>query len=57
MAKSELIQEISTWLGHRITLVDLDLNVENEKIEFDLCYRAKGTEKNNTIKFQRIREE
>lgn len=57
MAKSELIQEISTWLGHRITLVDVDLNVENEKIEFDICYRTKGTEKTNLVKFQRNREE
>lgn len=53
MAKAMLTQSISNWLGHRITLEDLTLNVENEKIEVDIVYRIAGTEDTRVLRFQR----
>ncbi len=53
MTKAMLTQGISRWLGHRITLEDLKVTVEDEKIEVDLKYRIAGTEDTRVMRFQR----
>jgi uncharacterized protein len=53
VAKAKLTQSISNWLGHRITLEDLTVKVENEKIEVDIVYRIAGTEDTRVLRFQR----
>lgn len=53
MTKAILTQAISRWLGSRITLEDLTVNVENETIEIDIKYRITGTEDTRVMRFQR----
>ena len=53
MTKALITQAVSRWLGHRITLENLVVTVENEKIEVDLKYRIAGTEDTRVIRFQR----
>ena len=53
LTKAMLTQAISHWLGHRITLEDLTVVVENEKIEVEIKYRIAGTEDSRIMKFQR----
>ncbi len=53
MAKAMLTQSISNWLGHRITLEDLTVSVENEEIDVDIVYRIAGTEDTRVLRFQR----
>lgn len=53
MTKAMLTQAISRWLGNRITLENLTVNVENEKIEVDIKYRIAGTEDSLVVRFQR----
>ncbi|WKZ19046.1 MAG: GPW/gp25 family protein [Candidatus Jettenia sp. CY-1] len=53
MTKAILTQAISQWLGHRITLEDLIVIVENEKIEVEIKYRIAGTEDTRVMKFER----
>lgn len=53
MSKAILTQAVTRWLGHRVTLENLTVTVENEKIEVDLKYRIAGTEDTRIIRFQR----
>jgi uncharacterized protein len=53
LTKAMLTQAISRWLGHRITLEDLQVQAENETIDVELKYRIAGTEDTRVIKFQR----
>ncbi len=53
MAKALLTRSISRWLGHRITLENLAVTIENEKIEVELQYRIAGTEDSRVLRFQR----
>jgi uncharacterized protein len=53
VTKAMLTQAISRWLGHRITLEDLKVKVENEKIEVEIKYRIAGAEDTRIMRFQR----
>ncbi|UJS16688.1 MAG: GPW/gp25 family protein [Candidatus Jettenia sp.] len=53
MTKAILTQAISQWLGHRITLEDLIVIVEHEKIGVEIKYRIAGTEDTRVMKFER----
>jgi hypothetical protein len=53
MVKAVLTRSISRWLGHRVTLENLDVVIENETIAVDLKYRIAGTEDTRVLKFQR----
>ena len=53
LTKATLTRAISKWLGHRITLEDLNVTVENETIEVDIKYRIAGTEDTRILRFQR----
>ena len=53
VTKAILTQAISRWLGHRITLEELNVQVENERIDVDIKYRIAGTEDSRVLRFQR----
>ena len=53
MTKAMLTQAISSWLGHRITLEEVVVTVENERIEIDIRYRFAGTEDTRVMRFER----
>jgi len=53
MVKATLTRAISRWLGHRVTLDDLMVAIQNETIEVDLKYRIAGTEDTRVLRFQR----
>ncbi len=53
MVKAVLTRSISRWLGHRVTLENLTVEIENETITVDLKYRIAGTEDSRVLKFQR----
>lgn len=53
MAKAILTRAISRWIGNRVTLENLTVNIENEKIEVELQYRIAGTEDTRVLRFQR----
>ena len=53
MTKAMLTQAITRWLGHRITLEDLQVYAENETIEVEIKYRIAGTEDTRAMRFQR----
>jgi phage baseplate assembly protein W len=55
ITKAALTQNISRWLGDRITLEDLQVTVENEKIEVEIKYRLAGKPEEDTriMRFQR----
>ncbi len=53
ITKAAITQAISDWLGHRITLENLEVTVENETIEVEIKYRIAGSDDSRIIKFQR----
>jgi len=53
VTKAMVTQAVSNWLGHRITLELLEVQVENETIQVDLKYRIAGTEDSRILRFQR----
>ena len=53
MVKAVLTRSIARWLGHRVTLENLEVVIENETIAVDLRYRIAGTEDTRVLKFQR----
>lgn len=53
MTKAMLTQAISNWLGHRLTLENLVVRVENETIEVEIQYRLAGSEDSRRLRFQR----
>jgi len=53
MTKATITQAISHWLGNRITIEDLRVRIENEKIEIDLKYKIAGSEDTKTMRFER----
>lgn len=53
MAKAMLTESLSTWLGHRVVVEDLDVKPSDSKIEIDLRYRIAGTEDSRRLRFER----
>jgi len=53
MVKAVLTRSISRWLGNRVMLENLVVNIENETIAVDLSYRIAGTDDTRVLKFQR----
>lgn len=56
MTKAAVTQAISNWLGHRVTLEDLAVEIENATIEVEIKYRLAGTEDSRVMRFQRSGE-
>ncbi len=53
VTKAVITQAINRWLGHRVTLEELNVTVTNEKIEVDVKYRLAGTDDVTVLRFQR----
>ena len=53
VAKAQITQAINRWLGHRVTLEYMDVQIENSSILVDIRYRLAGTEDSRTLRFQR----
>jgi len=53
MVKAILTRAISRWISNRVTLEDLSVDIQNERIEVDLKYRIAGTEDTRVLKFRR----
>jgi phage baseplate assembly protein W len=53
MTKAMISQAISRWLGNRVTLQDLIVNIQNETIQVTIQYRVAGTEDQRVLTFQR----
>jgi phage baseplate assembly protein W len=56
MMKAVVTQAISSWLGHRITLEDLVVEIENATIEVEIKYRIAGSDDSRVMRFQRSGE-
>jgi phage baseplate assembly protein W len=53
MTKAMITQAISNWLGHRVTLEELTVDVQNTTITVDIKYRIAGSEDSRVMRFQR----
>jgi len=53
VTKARLTQAINKWLGHRVTLENLEVTFEGELVEVLIKYRAAGTEDSRIVKFRR----
>lgn len=53
MTKAVITQAINRWLGHRVTLEELNVTVTNSEINVDIKYRLAGTENTTVLRFQR----
>ena len=53
MVKATLTRAISRWLSTRITLEELKVDIESEKILVDLKYRIAGTQDVRVLRFER----
>ncbi|HAG81450.1 MAG TPA: hypothetical protein DCL61_09810 [Cyanobacteria bacterium UBA12227] len=56
VTKARVTQAISRWLGHRVTLEDLQVTVENSTLNVQIQYRIAGTKDSRIMKFQRNSE-
>ena len=56
MTKAMMTQVISTWLGHRLTLENLEVKIQNGTIEVTIKYKIIGTEDSRLMTFQRVEE-
>lgn len=53
MTKALITQSINRWLGHRVTLENLLVEITNTTIEVDVKYRLAGTDDVRVLRFQR----
>lgn len=53
VTKARITQAISRWLGHRVTLEDLQVTIDNSTLEVLIQYRIAGTKDSRIMKFQR----
>jgi uncharacterized protein len=53
VTKARITQAISRWLGHRVTLEDLQVAIDNSTLEVQIQYRIAGTKDSRIMKFQR----
>lgn len=53
VTKARLTQAINKWLGHRVTLEQLEVTFTGELVEVEIKFRAAGTEDSRVIKFRR----
>ncbi|NIS81335.1 MAG: hypothetical protein GTO14_14285 [Anaerolineales bacterium] len=56
MTKARITKAISNYLGHRITLEDLSVNIEGAMLTAEIRYRIAGTEDSRVMRFQRMSE-
>jgi phage baseplate assembly protein W len=53
MARAMLSQALDTWLASRVTVDELEVTLENARIDVDLRYRIAGEPDPRRLRFQR----
>lgn len=53
MTKARITQALDRWLGHRITLENLEVTFIDSTIEVEIKYRPAGSPDSRVLKFQR----
>lgn len=53
MTKARITQALTTWLGHRLTLEQLEVTFVDSTIEVEIKYRPAGAPDSRVVKFQR----
>lgn len=53
MTKARITQALTTWLGQRLTVENLDVTFVDSMIEVEIRYRPAGTPDSRVVKFQR----
>ncbi|OPY51008.1 MAG: Gene 25-like lysozyme [Methanosaeta sp. PtaU1.Bin112] len=53
VTRSMLTNAISRWLGHRLALQALTVDVHEETIDIEIKYRLPGSEESRVVSFQR----
>jgi uncharacterized protein len=53
MARAMLSQALDTWLASRATIEELEVTLENARIDIDLRYRIAGEPDSRRLRFQR----
>lgn len=53
VAKATITQAINRWLGHRVKLEELEVQVTDSTIEVIVRYRLAGTQDARVLRFQR----
>lgn len=53
MTRARITQALSRWLGHRLTVEVLEVDMRGEGIEVQLQYRTAGSADSRVVKFQR----
>lgn len=56
MAKARITQAITNWLGHRVTLENLAVEIQDATLEVEIHYRLAGTDDSRVLKFQHRNE-
>ncbi|MBA4719442.1 MAG: GPW/gp25 family protein [Nitrosopumilus sp.] len=56
LTKAHITESITRWLGHRVELEDLVVNMENTTLNVEIHYRIAGTEDTRILKLQRNSE-
>jgi phage baseplate assembly protein W len=51
MAKAQITQAITRWLGHRVELEYIDVSVEDAAITVDIRYRLAGVGASRVLRF------
>jgi phage baseplate assembly protein W len=53
LAKARITQAIVRWLGHRLTLANLEVTFENSLLQVDIQYQIIATQETRSLRFQR----
>ncbi len=53
MTKARITEALTTWLGHRLTLENLEVTFSGSTIEVEIKYRPAGQPDTRVLKFQR----
>jgi hypothetical protein len=53
MTKARITQALTTWLGQRLTLENLEVTFIDSTIEVEIKYRPVGEPDSRVVKFQR----
>jgi uncharacterized protein len=53
VVKARITAALTRWLGHRLTLEQLEVIMEGERLQIDIQYRAAGSPDSRRLRFQR----
>jgi phage baseplate assembly protein W len=53
ITKARITQALSRFLGHRLTLENIDVRFEGDRVDIDIKYRPAGSKDSRVLRFQR----